>query len=211
MSYREGEIMPSGFPYRQAPHRYCGSDADRQSVGDPGHCEDCASVGHIVAHPDLGCGDVGCYSSHDVPPPPGERATPSAELPSAPRPGRDIDRRISAAIEAANIEVRLGASADLINGVRPNSMADAENMILRAQRDQLIGRVEDLAAELAPTPLALRTLTALVLITCGGAARFSDEDLDKVAASGIEFHRSRDGWYVEYSAPSMKDATGRKT
>lgn len=64
MSDREGETLPSGFPYRQAPRQYCGSNSDRQSVGDPGHCEDCCSVGHIVAHPEFGCGDVGCYSDH---------------------------------------------------------------------------------------------------------------------------------------------------
>jgi len=45
-------------------HRYCGSDSERQSVGDPGHCERCAEVGHILAHPDLGCGDVGCTMRH---------------------------------------------------------------------------------------------------------------------------------------------------
>lgn len=67
MSYREGETLPSGFPHRQAPHRYCGSNSERQSVGDPGHCEDCCSVGHIVAHPEYGCGDVGCYSDHAEP------------------------------------------------------------------------------------------------------------------------------------------------
>lgn len=65
MSLREGiGLTPGGFPYRQAPHQYCGSNSDRQSVGDPGHCEDCCSVGHIIAHPDLGCGDVGCYHVH---------------------------------------------------------------------------------------------------------------------------------------------------
>lgn len=54
----------SAFPYRQFPHHYAGSDSERQSVGDPGHCEACVSVGHVVAHPDLGCGDVGCNSVH---------------------------------------------------------------------------------------------------------------------------------------------------
>ena len=52
------------FPYRQMAHDLCGSNSERQSVGDPGHCEDCCSVGHVVAHPDLGCGDVGCYRTH---------------------------------------------------------------------------------------------------------------------------------------------------
>ncbi|QYN17547.1 hypothetical protein [Amycolatopsis sp. DSM 110486] len=55
---------PGGFPYRQHPHPYCGSNSERQSVGDPGHCEDCCSVGHIVAHPDYGCADVGCNNDH---------------------------------------------------------------------------------------------------------------------------------------------------
>lgn len=59
----EAEPEPR-FPYRQQAHNLCGSNSDRQSVGDPGHCEDCCSVGHVVAHPDLGCGDVGCYSDH---------------------------------------------------------------------------------------------------------------------------------------------------
>ncbi len=65
------QTTPGGFPYRQHPHDLCGSNTARQEVGDPGHCEDCCSVGHVVAHPDLGCGDVGCYRSH------------GAELPSA--------------------------------------------------------------------------------------------------------------------------------
>ncbi len=52
---------------RQMPpptHKYAGSNSERQSVGDPGHCEPCAVQGHLVAHPDLGCGDVGCYRDH---------------------------------------------------------------------------------------------------------------------------------------------------
>ncbi|MET9263746.1 hypothetical protein [Amycolatopsis sp. NPDC004079] len=53
------------FPYRQHPHPLCGSNTARQENGDPGHCEDCCSVGHALAHPDLGCGDVGCYQAHD--------------------------------------------------------------------------------------------------------------------------------------------------
>lgn len=57
------------YPYRQipateGPAKYIGSNSARQSVGDPGHCEACVSVGHVAAHPDLGCGDVGCYRHH---------------------------------------------------------------------------------------------------------------------------------------------------
>ena len=43
---------------------YTGSNPERQSVGLPGHCEDCAEHGHVAAHPDLGCSDVGCDSAH---------------------------------------------------------------------------------------------------------------------------------------------------
>lgn len=48
---------------------YAGSNSERQSVGLPGHCVKCAQHGHILAHPDLGCGDVGCNRAHDEQPP----------------------------------------------------------------------------------------------------------------------------------------------
>lgn len=51
-------------------HSYAGTDKARQEVGLPGHCKPCAAVGHVAAHPDLGCGDVGCNRSHDEPAPP---------------------------------------------------------------------------------------------------------------------------------------------
>lgn len=44
---------------------FAGSSAERQSVGLPGHCVKCAEHGHVAAHPDLGCGDVGCTARHD--------------------------------------------------------------------------------------------------------------------------------------------------
>jgi len=137
--------------------------------------------------------------------------TPSAELPHVSRPGAEIDERITKAIEEANAEVRSFASADMIDGLRPATREGAELMVMRAQRDQLIGRVEDLAAELAPMQLALRTLTALVLITCGGEAQFADKDLDKLATAGVQFSRKPDGtgWLVEY-VQSEEDATRRK-
>lgn len=46
-------------------HRHAGSDSERQRVGLPGHCKECAAIGHLAAHPDLGCGDVGCGNAHD--------------------------------------------------------------------------------------------------------------------------------------------------
>jgi hypothetical protein len=45
-------------------HPLCGTNPDRQYVGDPGHCERCAQFGHVRAHPHLGCGDVGCTAAH---------------------------------------------------------------------------------------------------------------------------------------------------
>lgn len=48
--------------------RYTGRNAQRQSIGQPGHCDKCAEVGHIKAHPHLGCSDVGCTSSHNETP-----------------------------------------------------------------------------------------------------------------------------------------------
>jgi hypothetical protein len=28
-------------------------------------CEECDTLGHVKAHPELGCADVGCNNSHD--------------------------------------------------------------------------------------------------------------------------------------------------
>lgn len=128
---------------------------------------------------------------------------PSADLPSRPTPGARIDERITARIEVLNNEARACASADMINGIRPGGPAEAELMVVRAQRDQLIGQVEDLRAELAPMVLALRFFGALLINTCGGEAHFNDTDLDACAAAekGIEFrrHEDGDGWIVEAS------------
>jgi hypothetical protein len=67
--------MPNFMP----THPLCGSNSDRQSVGDPGHCERCAQVGHVVAHPDLGCGDVGCYAAHGPDDPRDQEHEPAAD------------------------------------------------------------------------------------------------------------------------------------
>jgi hypothetical protein len=61
----ESEMTREPLPRSPYAHRYAGSDPARQGIGDPGHCDDCARVGHIVAHSDLGCGDVGCISDHE--------------------------------------------------------------------------------------------------------------------------------------------------
>jgi hypothetical protein len=59
------DSVPSTWSTTPPPtHRYAGSNKARQEVGLPGHCEKCARVGHVTAHPNLGCGDVGCTSGH---------------------------------------------------------------------------------------------------------------------------------------------------
>jgi hypothetical protein len=45
-------------------HPYAGHSKERAERGDPGHCERCCQLGHVVAHPKLGCGDVGCTKGH---------------------------------------------------------------------------------------------------------------------------------------------------
>jgi hypothetical protein len=45
-------------------HEHAGQNSERQSIGLPGHCWACAVVGHVVAHPDYGCGDVQCNFDH---------------------------------------------------------------------------------------------------------------------------------------------------
>lgn len=51
---------------RYPTHRLAGSSGKRQSVGKPGHCERCAKVWHVKAHPRLGCADVGCTVAHGL-------------------------------------------------------------------------------------------------------------------------------------------------
>lgn len=50
------------FPY--PTHPLAGSNKERQEIGRPGHCERCAELGHVRAHRNLGCGDVGCTAAH---------------------------------------------------------------------------------------------------------------------------------------------------
>ncbi len=44
---------------------FAGSNPKRGCIGKPGHCEYCAVLGHVKAHRDLGCGDVGCHVGHE--------------------------------------------------------------------------------------------------------------------------------------------------
>lgn len=45
-------------------HPYAGSNPARQGAGSPGHCGMCMTEGHLVAHPNAGCADVGCTVVH---------------------------------------------------------------------------------------------------------------------------------------------------
>jgi len=55
------ETARMGFP---PTHQLCGNKSERAGRGDPGHCEACAVVGHVRAHPEYGCGDVHCNFNH---------------------------------------------------------------------------------------------------------------------------------------------------
>lgn len=138
--------------------------------------------------------------------------TPSVMLPPTPTPDAVREQRITTSIKRASDEARMCASADFVNGSRPASRAEAELLVVRNQRDQLIRQVEDLRAELAPLVLAQRFFGALLVQTCGGIAQLSDEDLDSYATAekGVEFRRNRmyDGWIAETS--TVDATTGRQ-
>lgn len=62
------EVMYQGGAWKQPEKSEAiqpGSDHERQSNGLPGHCENCTDRGHVATHPELGCSDVGCTSSHE--------------------------------------------------------------------------------------------------------------------------------------------------
>jgi hypothetical protein len=78
-------------------HPFCGSSSDRQSVGDPGHCEDCCRVGHVVAHPEFGCGDVGCDADHHQE----QTLLDAAGLKDWPDPRKAQEQRLGGAVRNA--------------------------------------------------------------------------------------------------------------
>ena len=61
---REFESLTDAEKFHSGGHRLGGSDSERQSVGIPGHCDVCAVLGHVAAHPNYGCADVGCAITH---------------------------------------------------------------------------------------------------------------------------------------------------
>jgi hypothetical protein len=129
--------------------------------------------------------------------------TPSENLPSRVASDGDIARQVAVDIATMDTEVRVSASADLINGSRPLSREQAENMILRAQRDQLAARVQTLRAELAPMQLVLQMLTAVALRSIGRELFASDAEVDAAATRPIQLRRAEDrdarvpGWVVD--------------
>ena len=58
------EMLAAARPKFPPTNNYSGNNSERAGRGDPGHCEACAVVGHVVAHPDFGCADVQCYLDH---------------------------------------------------------------------------------------------------------------------------------------------------
>lgn len=44
------------------------ASGERAESGYSSHCDRCERFGHVLAHPDLGCGDVGCTRAHDEAP-----------------------------------------------------------------------------------------------------------------------------------------------
>lgn len=59
-----GRITDDHNGFYPPTHDHAGHNSDRQSIGLPGHCWACAVVGHVIAHPDFGCGDVRCDVDH---------------------------------------------------------------------------------------------------------------------------------------------------
>lgn len=90
-------------------HPYAGSCKERAEIGKPGHCEQCAEHGHVVAHPDLGCSDVGCGKAHDD-------EAPSAQL----RPP------FALTVDECLAELRTAVGGWITNHVRATAPAGAQ-------------------------------------------------------------------------------------
>lgn len=56
--------QPSRRKSKDDERNFCGSNSCRQEVGKAGHCDRCCEVGHVAAHPQFGCADVGCDRAH---------------------------------------------------------------------------------------------------------------------------------------------------
>jgi hypothetical protein len=147
---------------------YAGGDSERQGVGLPGHCWVCAVLGHIQAHPTLGCSDVGCYRSHDA----------QADLP----PSRPIGERIRRALvdggwnprhfEVVGQKVRL--SLELIDETREyiNLLGAAGQLVNVLNRAGFVVSADGLVYEVdgrGPATTLAATDTVLVEDAAGGS------------------------------------------
>ncbi|AXV09963.1 hypothetical protein DVS28_b0193 (plasmid) [Euzebya pacifica] len=151
---------------------HTGSDPERGSVGLPGHCEDCAAVGHVQAHPELGCGDVGCTAAHDEAPVPSPVAG-SVSLPPA-------ARKAAVGTVAAILGVSRADAGNLIDGTGDPAGDTA----------MLVGRVVEAYATRTPDAIVVARLLAAVH---GIDAAWDADDGDQVL---VVFHdRAKAAWW----------------
>jgi hypothetical protein len=138
---------------------------------------------------------------------------PSERLPSSVAPDATIIERTDRRITRLDDELRMCASADLINGVRPATRAEAEAMVVRAQRDHLARRVEELRAQLAPMQLVVQALTALAYRSVGREVVVTDAEIDDAATRTFEFKRTgpgaAPGWIAD-TLPMRLPSIGRQ-
>ena len=178
-------ILPAGSPPNDADAAvggwltagrpspiHTGSDPERGSVGMPGHCEDCAAIGHVQAHPELGCGDVGCTAAHDEAPAPSPDAG-SVSLPPA-------ARKAAVGTVAAILGVSRADAGNLLDGTGDPAGDTA----------MLVGRVaEAYATRTADAMIVARLLDAVH----GIDAAWDPEDGDQVL---VIFHnRAKAAWW----------------
>lgn len=149
---------------------HTGSDPERGSVGLPGHCEDCAAVGHVAAHPDLGCGDVGCTAAHDEDPAPSPAK--AGLVPGA--------RKAAVATVAAILGVSGADAGNLLDGI---GSPDADTAML-------VGRVAQAHAARRPDAIVVARLLDAVH---GIDAAWDTDDGDQVL---VIFHdRAKAAWW----------------
>jgi hypothetical protein len=133
--------------------------------------------------------------------------TPSHALPSSPDSDRSVRERADIRIAQLDDEARIAASADLVGGVRPASRAEAELMVVRAQRDQLVARNERLRSKLRPMQLVVQALAAIAWRQVGREVIVTDEEIDAAGTRPIEFKRTGPGAVPGWIADTMPDAT----
>lgn len=126
-------------------HLYAGSDKERASVGLPGHCDRCATYGHVVAHPDLGCADVGCEGAY----PPDDDVT--RDLNKAVALCRSALRRLlEVNRERERLRIDLAEVTDearRLTNTQDQLRADLREATMKLS--EYIGQADDLRAELA--------------------------------------------------------------